>query len=170
MKWIAVLALLATPAAAADWEAYENPRFGFTLEVPTEGWKAQPDPENGDGRTWYSTDGRSSIRAWGSHVLDGFQAEAESRVAADKETGWTITADMGWNMDLKAGPEGWHISSGSWDGRMMQQKAIVTCGGELAIYVRLEHFESNIGSFLPVTDRLISSLKPAAGDGCGAAQ
>lgn len=165
---VAALVLLVSPAFADDWKTYENPRYGFTVEIPAEGWKEQPPPENGDGQTWRSANDRSTILAWGSNILEGFKTDAADRVKSDKDMGWTITADMGWNMDLKEGPEGWHVYSATLDGRMIQQKAIVACGGSIAVYVRLEHFESDIGDILPMSDRLISSLKAPAGEACGA--
>jgi hypothetical protein len=167
---IAAFALFVSPALAEDWKTYENPRFGFTVDVPADGWKELPPPENGDGQTWRSNNDRANILAWGSYVLDDFATDAASRVAADKDKGWTITADMGWNMDLKEGPEGWHVYSATLDGRMIEQKAIVACGGSVAVYVRLEYFESDIGDILPMSDTLISSLKAPSGEACGNAQ
>lgn len=163
---LTALAFLATPAFAEDWTTYDNSRFGFSVQVPATGWEAQPDPDNGDGRTWYSTDRRSVIKAWGSNVLSDFKTESAERVAAEKDKGWNITADMGWNMDLAEGLEGWHVLSASVDGRMIQQKAIVTCQGTISIFVRLENFESDFANFLPVTDTLINSLKPGPDGGC----
>lgn len=172
MKWIALLAftLFATPALAEDWQTYDNPRYGFSVQVPAAGWEAQPDPDNGDGRSWYSTDRRSVIKAWGSMLASDFATDAAERVAEEKAKGWNITSDMGWNMDLKEGPEGWHVYSASVDGRMIQQKAIVTCGGTVAIFVRLENFESDYANFLTITDTLINSLKAGPAEACAAAQ
>lgn len=128
---LAALAMFVTPAMAADWTTYENPRFGFTIETPASGWTAQPDPETGVGRTWYSDDGRSSIRLWGETIAAGAFAEsAKTRMETEKAKGWTITADVGWNMDLKIAPEGWHVLTGSQDGRAMQQKSF----GDYALY------------------------------------
>ena len=167
---LAALALFVSPALAEDWKVYENPRFGFSVEVPAEGWKELPPPENGDGQTWRSANDRSTILAWGSNILDDFKTDAAQRVASDSDSGWAITADMGWNMDLKDGPGGWHVYSATLDGRMIQQKSLVACGGTIAVHVRLEHFESDIGEILPMSDRLISSLKAPSGEACGAMQ
>lgn len=166
MRALLALCLMVTPALAGDWTKYGNPRFGFSLEVPAQGWRAMPEPENGDGKTWRSDNDRSTILAWGSYVIDDFKTEMAERVADDKAKGWNITSDTGWNMDLKEGPEGWHVYSASLDGRMIQQKAVVACGGQLAVYVRLENFESDIGEILPMSDRLFTSLKPPVGDAC----
>ncbi len=168
MRYILALLLLVSPAFAAEWKTYENPRFGFSLQVPGEGWEAQPEPENGDGQTWRTSNGRSTILAWGSNVLEDFKTEMAERVASEKDKGWNVTADTGWNMDLKEGPEGWHVFSAELDGRMIQQKAIVACGGSVAVFVRLEHFESDMGEILPMTDQLISSLKAPSGGACPA--
>ena len=167
---LATLVLFAAPAIADDWKTYENPRYGFTVQVPASGWKALPPPDNGDGQTWRSDNDRSTILVWGSNIIDDFKTDVAGQIAADKEKGWTITADTGWNMDLKEGPEGWHVYSASVDGRMIQQKGILACGGRIAVYVRLENFESDIGEILPMTDTLISSLKAPSAEACGALQ
>jgi hypothetical protein len=163
---LATLLLLTVPAHAADWVTYENPRYAFTVEVPGEGWEAQPEPGNGDGRTWYSTDGRSVIKVWATVPADGFAADARAYVATAKEQGWTITSDLDFNIDLAQGPDAWHVFSASLDGRSIQQKGLPICGGSRAIYARLEFFESEFVEFLPITDRLLNALKPV-GDGCG---
>jgi hypothetical protein len=166
MRTAIALCLMVSPAFAGEWTKYENPRYGFALDVPVDGWTIQPEPENGDGRAWYSNDGRSTIRAWGSNILEGLESDAAERVASDKESGWTITSELNFNMDLSKGPEGWHLYNGSLDGRLFSQKSIPTCNGTQAIYVRLEYFESQMVEFLPVVEQLMTSLKPAPGDGC----
>lgn len=39
---VAAFVLFVSPVLADDWKTYDNPRFGFTVEVPAEGWKEQP--------------------------------------------------------------------------------------------------------------------------------
>ena len=163
---LAALLLSSTPALAEDWSTYENARYSFKVDVPADGWVAQPDPDNGDGRTWYSKDGRSVIKVWGTTLLDGFKADAKERVASEKDKGWTITSDLDFNIDLAKGPDAWHVFSASLDGRDIQQKGIPTCDGTTAIYARVEFFESEFVTFIPITERVLSSLAPID-DGCG---
>ena len=69
---IAAAALLAfsSAAPAADYRAYANARFGTVADVPA-GWRADPEPENGDGLVFRSPDGHASVTVSGSlHVWD----------------------------------------------------------------------------------------------------
>ena len=34
---VAAFVLFVSPVLADDWKTYDNPRFGFTVEVPAEG-------------------------------------------------------------------------------------------------------------------------------------
>gem|GEM_PF-6058155 len=49
----------------AGWNYFGNGRYGFRIFYPAD-WKPQPEPTNGDGRSFVSPDGRSRISAWGS--------------------------------------------------------------------------------------------------------
>jgi len=61
---LAILGIATANAFAADaFEDYCNSRFNFCMDMPA-GLKAQPAPENGDGRTWKGKGG-SEVRAWG---------------------------------------------------------------------------------------------------------
>lgn len=57
-------------AAQTKYSSYTNDRFFFTVEYPSV-LKMQPAPENNDGRTFLSADGKVELRAWGQfNVLD----------------------------------------------------------------------------------------------------
>lgn len=54
--------------APAGWTAYTNARFGFRVFAPA-GWKSGRPPDNGDGLSFTSPDGKSTLAAWGGfHV------------------------------------------------------------------------------------------------------
>lgn len=36
IRALALIAALAIPAFAADWERYDNARFGYTIEIPSD--------------------------------------------------------------------------------------------------------------------------------------
>jgi hypothetical protein len=43
-------------AEAGDWRRYSNGRYGFSIEYPPQ-FRAEPEPANGDGRDFTSSDG-----------------------------------------------------------------------------------------------------------------
>jgi hypothetical protein len=69
---IVLTGLFLTPVAvqAADWKSFSNDRYGFSVDVPAS-FKASAPPENDDGLTFNSPDGRAEIRAFGHLLLDG---------------------------------------------------------------------------------------------------
>jgi hypothetical protein len=69
---ILLTSLFLTPVAvqAADWKSFSNDRYGFSVDIPAS-FKTLPPPENDDGLTFNSPDGRVEIRAFGHLLLDG---------------------------------------------------------------------------------------------------
>ncbi len=68
----AAVATAAGPQAGQeDWTVYMNPRFGTTIDYPA-GIFSQRDraPENGDGQTFRSADGRAKLSVYGTHNVE----------------------------------------------------------------------------------------------------
>lgn len=85
----AMVLALSSAAPAADYRPYANARFGTAAEVPA-GWRAGPEPANGDGLVFRSPDGKASVTVSGSlHVWDSI-GEA-MKIYEDPEQGETIT-------------------------------------------------------------------------------
>jgi hypothetical protein len=60
----------ASPGHSARYVHYKNARFGFSLSRPAS-FKAEPKPEDGDGRGWQRDHGRVDISGFGqNNVLD----------------------------------------------------------------------------------------------------
>ncbi len=57
----------APASTAKNWKTYTNPRFGTSIDYPAFLFEALPPPENGDGRTFKSKDGRAEFLIFGSH-------------------------------------------------------------------------------------------------------
>jgi hypothetical protein len=68
--------------ALTAYQSYTNARFGFTVRHPTS-LRAQPPPENGDGREWRGEQGRVRLAAFGvnnvEHLTPRRQARADAR-------------------------------------------------------------------------------------------
>ncbi|MER2266689.1 hypothetical protein [Methylobacterium oxalidis] len=58
--------MLAPTNCGAGWAWFRNARFGTIAEWPSQIFKAEPEPGNGDGRTFKSRDG-AELRIFGSH-------------------------------------------------------------------------------------------------------
>src|SRR3954452_11598764 len=68
--------LVAALVALTAYQSYTNARFGFTVRHPTT-LKAQPPPENGDGREWRR--GRVSLIAFGANNVEHLTPRQQAR-------------------------------------------------------------------------------------------
>src|SRR5438105_209038 len=111
-----VIAVAATSAVAAP-STYVNERFGTICTFPDEIFtNRQPEPDNGDGQAWLSTDGASLTC---SGILNIDDDTPEGFVAAEKasdEAGYKVTYS-------KSGKD-WAVLSGLRDGRVFYERRL----------------------------------------------
>lgn len=85
-----VLGLMIMSAAAfashsqSKYRTYTNDRFYFSIEYPSDLLRMQPPPENNDGRTFRSNDGKIEMRAWGQFNALGRTFYAEYEASLEK--------------------------------------------------------------------------------------
>jgi len=70
-KIFSICVVLFAPCASVygqhKYETFENDRFFFSVEYPSDLLKLQPLPENDDGGTFLSTDNEIEMRVWGQY-------------------------------------------------------------------------------------------------------
>jgi hypothetical protein len=146
-----VMVFHSAAALAADWSKYGNARYNYWIDVPP-GFSKVNESDNGDGGTSASPDGRAELLVWGGYLLDrSFAAESKWRADQDRADGWNVSYQ-------KQQPK-WAVWSGSKDGRIFYERAILVCGGDAAAYFRLEYDESQAKAFDPIVARLTKSLR-----------
>jgi eukaryotic-like serine/threonine-protein kinase len=67
-------------SAPPGYNAYANPRYGFTALWPSS-FRAQPPPEDGDGQAWTSPDGQVLLTTYGTNNVLNYSPEQDE--AAD---------------------------------------------------------------------------------------
>jgi hypothetical protein len=108
MRTLALVLLLligGVQAQEAKWKTYVNPRFGFSLEYPTE-LIGSREPENGAGREFHTKDEEFSILAH-AHFL-GAVDESESLESVWKEA----LKELGSTVTYKKKGKDWYVVSG----------------------------------------------------------
>lgn len=160
--------LLLLPVCAAAqtspdaWTTYVNVRFGTAADVPASGFRANPPPANGDGRSWKSADGRGAIAVFGS-----FMAVADS-VAGYRQFMLTSAREGGVNVTYNTGRDNWFVYSGLKGGSIVYVKVVVTrpCGTYVANHIHLEYPADQQPYYGPIVKRMSASLRGSSGAPC----
>ena len=156
-----VLWLFTTAAIAADWTSYANARFGVIIDVPPGFVNDVPEPDNGDGLTFHSADGKAVLLVWGNNLVDeDFTQDAAGRLKSDTDDGWVISYAAGVNGD------GWQVYSGTREGRLLYAKSISSCKNTQALHFHIEYPEAQKKAYDPVVERLAKSIKAGSTSHC----
>lgn len=115
---------------------YCNDRFGFCLNYPSD-FIPQPEPQNGDGRTFLSEDGQVKILTWGNLYDSEFNSlETAYEYAIDTSKGQVVECQVRKN--------NFFVVSGEEEGAVFYQKTIQKqeFGDILSFYIRYPKEES----------------------------
>ncbi|UJW85208.1 hypothetical protein [Devosia sp. SL43] len=151
--FLALFALLTTPALAQDWGSYANPRFGFSIDIP-EGFVGQGEPANGDGQHFAVPGKAIALSVWGGHsgiVTPDFESDVAWRMEQDIEAGWNIT--------YQATTPRWASWSGLSGGQVVYQRMILLCDGASYAAFRAEYGQRDRIEMDAIVERLVQSLK-----------
>lgn len=149
--------------AAPSWRRYANDRFGVTADVPAD-WQAQPPPENDDGLTFRSPDGRASLAVYGRFVTEdsatnALAAQAEpmkgERIAYTQRGARTVTV------------------SGFQGDKIFYRHSLLSCGAQVWSNVELEYPADEKAALDPIVAHVVASLQSGVPAGmtckqCGA--
>jgi hypothetical protein len=161
MRSIIALFLLSSLAMAADWSSYANTRFGAIIDIPPGFVNDVPEPENADGLTFHSADGKAELLVWGNNLVDeDFNQDVATRLKSDMEDGWNISYVAGVN------GSGWQVYSGTREDRLLYAKSISSCKETQALHFRIEYPEAQKTTYDPVVARLSKSLKAGPAMDC----
>ena len=160
MRIILFLLLFCSPAFAGEWTTYSNPRFGVSIDVPPGFVNDVPEPENGDGITFHSVDGKAELLVWGNNLVEGdFAADGKSRLQGEKDEGWDVSYQ-------KESGNAWNVYSGSMSGRIMYARSLASCQGTQVVHFRIEYSEAQKKDYDTVVARLSKSLKAGPASDC----
>jgi hypothetical protein len=157
---IIAIAFLTSAAIAADWTTYANGRFGETIDIPPGFVNDVAEPENGDGLTFHSADGKAELLVWGGNLVDGgFKDDAASLVSSETEDGWDVSYQ-------KAAGSDWQVYSGTKGDRIVYARSMASCKGTQSLHFRLEYPVAQKKDYDAIVERLSSSLKAGPASDC----
>ena len=134
------------------FSTYNNERFAYSIEYPSELLKMQPPPENGDGREFDSDDSSIKMRVWGNFnsLLWSWKQWYESDL---KDFGSKPTYTV-WNKD-------WYVISGVKEGRVFYQKTMRRTRKDIDILFTftIEYPASDRSKLDPIVMRISRSFR-----------
>ena len=155
MSIILVLAAFTTTAYAQDsnWRTYVNERFGSRIEYPANVFSPEPPPENGDGQTFRTRDGRARLAIWGRRNAEGNspQSYVQSNVDLNGVSYRRVTADF-------------YVVSGTREGEIFYERCNFPADRDGVIdCLNVTYPVGNKVALNPVVARLSQSLRAGRG-------
>lgn len=149
-SFIVACSLASGIATAADFRHYENGRFGYSIDLPSD-FKTVSTPENGDGLGLASADGIAKLSVWGNYVTaGGFRQESDLRRKFEADDGWKFTYE-------KRGTS-WVSLSGTKGDQIIYMRQIALCDDAMGNFT-MEYPATQRRRFGPVIDKLVNTLK-----------
>ncbi|MHA6691755.1 hypothetical protein [Devosia sp. A449] len=149
-----LLALFTTPAFAQGWNHYDNPRFGYGVDIPP-GFTGSDLSDNGDGQGFQKLDAAAGLVVWGGYFLDDFETEVSAATAEAEADAWNITGQT-------TTPR-WAEFSALKGIRILHQRMVMLCDGSSYAAFRVEYSVRDSAEMETDINRLTRSLR---GDGC----
>jgi hypothetical protein len=86
---IGICASTSVNAAQEKWATYMNPRFGTIVDYPANIFTDRdPPPENGDGQSFHSSDGRAQLLIYGAYNAEGDTPQSYLEKNADQDVSY----------------------------------------------------------------------------------
>jgi hypothetical protein len=155
LSLVCAFAVCASAAVAApSWKHYGNNRFGYTVDIPA-GWQDQPPPDNGDGLSFLSPDGKAELAVYGRWVMennmDGDAAEALTAFLAQSFEGDRVTY-------TQRGARTATVSGFTKDGHIFYRHSLLSCGAELWNAVEFDYPVDEKAALDPIIAHVVASL------------
>lgn len=130
---LTLLALTLGFASAVSLKPYGNARFNYQVNVPAN-LSQNPPPDNGDGQSWQSRDGKVNVLAWGSYGPETLGVPDVRSYAAWNEK--NRVADGGRITYKRLFSNAFVLSGYLKDGRIFYQKTLIKHGTEATVLIQ----------------------------------
>ncbi|SEP85396.1 hypothetical protein SAMN05428969_1203 [Devosia sp. YR412] len=156
MRILALLlfALITIPALAQDWRAYDNARFGYSVEIPP-GFRSLGESESGDGQGFINTRTPIELLVWGGNLAGDFETEVAQRMAWSEADAWNIT--------YQAVTPRWASYSAVKGSRVLYERLVLLCDDTSYAAFRAEYSVTETADMNQPIERMVQSLR---GNGC----
>jgi hypothetical protein len=162
IAWLVTLALCfaaAAPAAAQtsgapNWRLYQNDRYGTTIDYP-DLFKAEPPPDNDDGRRFKSADGAEFAVFASYDALDLDLAGYRQFILKNLDPGKTVT--------YQAHGDNWFVISGTRGDGIFYERYMLSHGKELSEGFVMSYPAALKATYDPIVARMAKSFRSGSG-------
>lgn len=158
--WLAAVVLClaaAAPAAAQtapNWRIYQNDRYGTTIDYPGL-FKAEPPPDNDDGRRFKSADGAEFAVFASYGALDFDLAGYQKSILERLDPGKAVT--------YQAHGEDWFVISGTQGDGIFYERYMLSHGKEMAEGFVMSYPAALKETYDPIVARMAKSFRSGSG-------
>ncbi len=144
------------------YAVYRNPRFGQTVEYPTDLFTESQDLEDGAGRKFATADGAATLYASGARNDAGWSVRDLARLSE------RYFADRGAEVSFVRTGDVWYVLSATDDnGRVRYEKGLVTHRGRIVSTLLVEYPVAWKEYFQPILSRIVHSFQSGPADELG---
>jgi hypothetical protein len=163
MKTVIAFLLMTSAAWAGEWSSFYNDRYGVTIDVPPGFAQFGDAPDNNDGLTFQSADGKATLLVWGGNIVaDSFKEELRGSFEIDQSEGWVVS----YGASNKEKTMSWAVYSGTRGDMIMYEKSIASCKGSQSLHFRIEYPVVQKKAYDAVVTRLGKSMKAGPATDC----
>jgi hypothetical protein len=160
IAWLATAVLCLAAAAPAvaqtapNWRTYQNDRYGTTIDYP-DFFKAEPPPDNNDGRRFKSADGAEFAVFASYNALDFDLAGYQQFIVKDLDAGAAVT--------YQAHGDDWFVISGTKGDGIFYERHLLSHGKQMTEGFVMSYPARLKQLYDPVVARMAKSFRPGTG-------
>jgi hypothetical protein len=148
------LLVFQAPAKADQWLIYQNDRYGTTIDYPDR-FKAEPPPDNDDGRKFTSADGAEFSVSASYNALDFDLAKYQDFILKNRGRGEVVT--------YKTHGDNWFVISGTKGSDIFYERHVLSHGGEMTEDFVMTYPAAAKPRYDPIVARMAKSFRPGKG-------
>ena len=150
---IGICASINVAAAQEKWATYMNPRFGTTVDYPGRIFTDRdPPPENGDGQSFHSSDGRAQLLVYGAYNAEGDTPQRYLEKLANEGVSYRRTTART------------YVVSGTRKDQLFYERCnFQSGGGDIIVCLSVTYPAQEKTAWDPIVTRLSNSLRAGRG-------
>ena len=143
------------PAAGGDnWLIYQNDRYGTTIDYPDR-FKAQPPPDNNDGRAFKSADGANFSVSASYNAFDFDVAGYRDFIVKNLDPAAAVT--------YEAHGDNWFVISGTKGADIFYERHLLSHAAQMTENFVMSYPASLKTTYDPIVTRMAKSFRPGTG-------